>query len=434
MKSNTKNINIILKEVLEKVKPNEEELKSINDLLKDFISELEKNKKRLRINAQIFVGGSFAKKTLIKKDYYDIDIFVRFDKKYSKENLSNFVEKIIGKSSKNKGNKCEKVHGSRDYFRVKVRDDLFFEIVPVKKIKNQKEAENVTDLSYFHVNYVNKKLKGNILDEVLLAKAFCHATGCYGAESYIKGFSGYALELLIYHYKSFSKFIIAMTKVKDKEKLVIDSEKYYKNKAQVLMDINGAKLQSPIILVDPTHKQRNILAALSEETFKKFQLACRNFIKNPSQKAFENKGIDFEKIESDAKRKKLDFILLEATTNKQEGDIAGSKLLKFYNHLGNEIKRYFEIKSSGFEYSGKKTARFAFAVKKKSEILIKGPSTNQEKHVKRFKSAHKKTFVKNKRIYAKEKTDFQLRDFITRWKDSNIDRIKEMYIFGLKVL
>ena len=134
------------------------------------------------------------------------------------------------------------------------------------------------------------------------------------------------------------------------------------------------------------------------------------------------------------KKKKLDFILLEARTNKQEGDIAGSKLLKFYNHLGNEIKRYFEIKSCGFEYSGKKTARFSFAVKKKGDVLIKGPSTNQEKHVKRFRSSHKKTFVKNKRVYAKEKIDFKLRDFITRWKDSNIDRIKEMYILDLKVL
>ena len=35
---------------------------------------------------------------------------------------------------------------------------------------------------------------------------------------------------------------------------------------------------------------------------------------------------------------------------------------------------------------------------------------------------------------AKEKIDFKSRDFITRWKDSNIDRIKEMYILDLKVL
>ena len=58
-----------------------------------------------------------------------------------------------------------------------------------------------------------KKIKGKILDEIRLAKAFCHANGCYGAESYIKGFSGYALELLVYHYGSFQKFVKAITKL-----------------------------------------------------------------------------------------------------------------------------------------------------------------------------------------------------------------------------
>jgi len=52
-----------------------------------------------------------------------------------------------------------------------------------------------------------------ILDEIRIAKAFCYANNCYGAESYISGFSGYALELLVYHYKSFLKFIKSMVKL-----------------------------------------------------------------------------------------------------------------------------------------------------------------------------------------------------------------------------
>src|SRR3989344_1191641 len=238
-----KNTNSVLKEALEKVKPNEEELRIINSLIKEFIKLLEKGKKSLKISAEIFVGGSSAKGTIIKKEHYDIDVFIRFDKKYfgsdKKSNVSDLTEKML-KNTKNK----QKIHGSRDYFRIKASKNLFFEIVPVKKIKNQKEAENITDLSYFHVNYVKRKLKVKFLDEVRLAKAFCHAAGCYGAESYIKGFSGYALELLIYHYRSFLKFIAAMSKVNAREKLVIDTEKQYKN--IVLMNLNAAKLQSPI--------------------------------------------------------------------------------------------------------------------------------------------------------------------------------------------
>ena len=425
-----KNTNSVLKEALERVKPNEEELRIINSLIKEFIKLLEKGKKSLKISAEIFVGGSSAKGTIIKKEHYDIDVFIRFDKKYfgndKKGNVSDLTEKML-KNIKNK----QRIHGSRDYFRIKASKNLFFEIVPVKKIKNQKEAENITDLSYFHVNYVKRKLKVKFLDEVRLAKAFCHAAGCYGAESYIKGFSGYALELLIYHYGSFLKFIAAMSKVNAREKLVIDTEKQYKNKNIVLMDVNAAKLKSPVVLIDPTHKQRNVLAALSEETFKKFQKACTDFLKNPSIKSFENKGVDFETLKENAKKKKNEFVLLEAMTDRQEGDIAGSKLLKFYNHLAGEIIRHYEIKGRAFEYDNKKTAKFAFSVKRKKDVLRIGPRINDEKNVKRFKARHKKTFIKNGRVYAKESISFSLRRFLKNWIKKNRAKLKEMYIVNL---
>src|SRR3989344_3154439 len=317
-------MSLVLKEVLEKVKPTQEEIKEISIYLKNFLDKLESNKKKAKISAEIFVGGSFAKKTMIKKNHYDIDIFIRFDQKHMKQNLSDLTKKILGRIP------AERVHGSRDYFKVKVKDGLFFEVVPVKKIKNQKEAENVTDLSYFHVRYVNKNFNEKVLDEIRIVKAFCHANGCYGAESYIGGFSGYALELLTYNYGSFEKFLKAMTKTKTQEKLILDKEKQYKNKAQVLMDINTAKLHSPVILIDPTHKQRNVLAALSQETFEKFKKVSNDFLKGAKISFFEQKNVDVSKLGEKARGKGYETVLLEAKTNRQEGDIAGSKFLKFY--------------------------------------------------------------------------------------------------------
>ncbi len=259
-----RNVNSVLKEVLQRVEPSEEELKIIGDSLHEFLNQLNKRLKALKINAEIFLGGSFAKATIIKKDLYDIDIFVRFDKEHKENELSKLTGRIL-RGIKN----ASLIHGSRDYFRVNASKNLVFEIIPVKKIKNPKEAENITDLSYSHVNYIKRKLKNKkLLDEIRLAKAFCHANNCYGAESYIRGFSGYALELLVYHYGSFLKFIRAMSKIKDKK--VIDIEKHYTNKNQVLMDINASKLYSPVILIDPSYKQLNVLAAVYEETFKKF--------------------------------------------------------------------------------------------------------------------------------------------------------------------
>ena len=423
-----KKINFILKEVLQRVEPSEEELKIIEGSLHGFLNQLNKKLRISKINAEIFLGGSFAKGTIIKKDGYDIDIFVRFDKEHKENELSRLTGRIL-RGIKN----SSLIHGSRDYFRVNVSKNLIFEVIPVRKIKNPKEAENITDLSFAHVNYIKRKLKNKKLPgEIRLAKAFCHANNSYGAESYIRGFSGYALELLVYHYGSFLKFIRSMSKIKDKK--VIDIEKHYKNKNQVLMDINASKLYSPIILIDPTYKQRNVLAALSEETFKKFRKACQDFLKNPHPEMFESKKINLEKISKNAKKRGYEFALLKAKTNKQEGDIAGSKLLKFYKHLIHETERFFEIKGRGFEYQGKKSARYFFVVKKKKEILISGPEINDKKNVIKFKKKHKKAFVKNKRFYSKEKTNITLTAFIRDWKKKHRIRIKEMYITGLEVV
>ena len=257
------------------------------------------------------------------------------------------------------------MHGSRDYFKIRKSKSFVLEVVPVLRIKKPSEAENITDLSYFHVNYVKKKFPNKIFNEIILAKTFCHANKCYGAESYINGFSGYGLEVLVYYYGSFVKFVTAISKIKKGEKKVIDVEKHFKNRSEVLMDLNSSKLQSPIIFVDPTFKQRNVLAALSEETFQKFQKACKDFLKNPKIECFVEDKVDFKKLEDEAKRRKNDFILLNIKTNKQRGDIAGSKLLKFYKHLEKEISKCFNVNKSHFEYDNEKSARCFFSVKTK---------------------------------------------------------------------
>ncbi len=419
----------ILEEVLTKVNPSKEELNYINKFLKNFIAELEKKLKSTKINAEVFVGGSFAKKTLIKKDEYDIDIFVRFDEKYKGKNISELTEKAI-KKMKGTG-KISVIHGSRDYFRIN-EPSFFVEVVPVMKVKNPKNAENITDLSYFHVNYIRNKLKTEkMLEDVRLAKAFCHANKCYGAESYINGFSGYAIELLICYYGSFMNFIKAVSKIKEKE--IIDIEKIYKNKYEISMNLNSAKMSSPIVIIDPTYKERNALAALSKNTLEKFQKVCKKFLENPSEKFFEDEKVNLDKIKEGAKKNKMEFVLLKAKTNKQEGDVAGSKLIKFYRHLGDEIEKSYKIGQNGFEYNGKKESRSFFVVKNIGEVLISGPKTDDNKNVISFKKKHKNTFSKNGHIYAKEKVNKSAKEFLKNWKLKNKEKIKEMGITDLEI-
>lgn len=418
----------VLSEVLFEISPSKEELKEMNGIVNDFLRDISQRIRKERINVQAFVGGSFAKGTVTKKDSYDADIFLRFDKKYSEKEYGDYIRKIL------KGKKFETVHGSRDYFKIKVKDNFFIEIIPVKKISKPSEAENITDLSYSHVKYLKKAIKNKlILEEIKLAKAFCFANKVYGAESYIQGFSGYSLELLVNYYGGFEKMLKKLVKVKE-EKLIIDIEKFYPRKKNVLLDINESKLESPIILVDPTYKTRNVLAALSDESFRKFQEAARKFLKNPSKKDFELEKIDVEKVKKRALSSGKDFIEAEIATSKEPGDVAGTKLLKFYRHFVEEVSKYFIISNKGFNYNQKQSARFFIVAVPKKEIIFEGPFVSDKKNSERFMKEHSNITEKNRKLFAKEKIDFSLKEFFEKWKTKNKKKVREMYLTGLRMI
>lgn len=382
-----------------------------------------------KIGAEVFLGGSFAKGTLVKKNSHDIDIFVRFDWRY--EELSYELEKIVKAVSKKIKLKYEKMHGSRDYFRI-IKNKIYFEIIPVLKIAKPSEERNVTDLSYFHVNYVKKNVNPARAREIAIAKAFCKAQGVYGAESYIQGFSGYALECLVIYYGSFEKMLSALSKVENR--LILDPEKKYKKKDDILFSLNESKLKSPIVLVDPTWRERNVLAALSSESFKKFQEKAKEFLKKPSLDFFEDKEIDVRGIEKEAKRRKDEFLHIVIETDKQAGDIAGTKLKKFTNFIETEINQQFIVKRKEFMYDEKQKADVYFVLKSKGEIIKFGPPEKMETNARLFRMANKNVFVKNGQLRARVKINYSAKRFLEKWKEKYSKKIKEMEVTEFKAL
>lgn len=260
--------------------PSREEMKELRNKTKRFIRNFSNILARKQISARVFLGGSLAKGTLVKKEVHDVDIFVLF--KNEEDSLSEKLEKAVALVGEEY--KIEKIHGSRDYFQVSKLDypSVVFELIPVLSIRHPKEAKNVTDLSYFHVKYLRKSMPGELMPEVVLAKAFCKAQGVYGAESYISGFSGYALECLILYYGSFNGFVKAFAKMKTDKPVIIDPARYYPKKELLFIEMNESKRNGPVILVDPTWKERNVLAALSKESFEKIQKACVEYLQKPS--------------------------------------------------------------------------------------------------------------------------------------------------------
>jgi tRNA nucleotidyltransferase (CCA-adding enzyme) len=255
----------LLKKTIKRIRPVkmpevDSTIKKINSVLK---------------NARCVAGGSLAKKTNLRNDF-DIDLFARFDYSLRKKDLSNLLEKALKKVFK----KVERVHGSRDYFQVK--NKITFEIVPVLNIKSYKKAENVTDMSPFHVEYVNKKLNSKLRNEIRLAKQFCKSIRVYGAESYIQGFSGHVLDLLILYYGSFVQLLEQASVWGNR--VIIDVDKKLKDP---MKELNESKTVSPLIVVDPIQPDRNAAAALSQEKFELFKKKSREFLQKPSEKYFK---------------------------------------------------------------------------------------------------------------------------------------------------
>jgi len=394
---------IKLKQILEKeiglISLTKEEEKDLRNKVQEILKKLSKNK----INA--FVGGSLAKGTIIKKRTQDVDIFVVFNDEKELERLEEvLIKENLGYT---------KLHGSRDYFQIK-EDNIIFELIPTLKTKGK--LKNVTDLSLMHVRYVLSKLSKNkrLSDEIKLAKAFCYSQECYGAESYIRGFSGYSLEVLVIYFKGFINFLKGIQK-----EVLIDSEKFYKNKNSIKEELNENKLTSPVILIDPTYKNRNILAGLSEKTFKSFLKAANLFLRSPSIKFFEKQKLDIEKIKEQADKKKLVFLEIAFSTDKQEGDIAATKMKKFFDFIIKEFdKRSQKVMFEKFIYESGQESRGYIVLKENRELEIRGPPITLKDGVKGFKLSHKKTYEKKGFIFAKKQVYLEeIFNFLKKYED-----------------
>ncbi|VVB79284.1 CCA-adding enzyme [uncultured archaeon] len=387
----------VLINVLEKISLDPKEEKRINEVAKKVISKI----KKLGLKSEI--GGSLAKKTLIKKPKQDVDLFVQLK---DKKDLDKFYSKI-----KTLDLEGQFLHGSRDYYTFNT-EGVQFEIIPIVKFKKPELAENVTDFSLTHVNFIKKEINKNkkLANEIKLAKAFCHAQNVYGAESYIGGFSGYALEVLVCHYGSFPNLLKNVSKEK-----IIDPKKQFKNKNDIMRELNQSKLTSPIILIDPTYKYRNVCAGLSQDTFDEFLKSAEEFLAKPSEEFFIKKEFNSEKFFEKAKKQNNTAIKLSFATEKQEGDIAGTKMKKLFKFFLEELERKEQnVVESEFIYEKGQNSVAYLSIKIKPELEIQGPKNISEmkEAIEKFKKVRGKIYFSKGFAMAKEK--FNLEDFFKK--------------------
>jgi tRNA nucleotidyltransferase (CCA-adding enzyme) len=355
-----------------------------------FIKQLKQVLQKSKLSAQVFVGGSFAKGTLVVKEVYDVDIFIRM-KQVTPATIDS-LERALALLTL----PFTRVHGSRDYFQIPVSSSLIFELVPVKAIARPAAMENVTDLSYFHVSYVQKQMTKKLGQEIALAKAFCASAGVYGAESYINGFSGYALECLLIRYKTFNAFLKTLGKVKGT--LIIDPAKHYRSSGELMREMNESRRSGPLIIVDPTWKQRNVAAALSHESFARFQQRAGAYLKKAHERFFQEEVLDVARFGQEAHKQKGHLLTLSLETEKQAGDIAGTKLKKVHRLVVSLLSERFTLLKEVFQYGRGQTSTSYFILTQK-EVVQQGPLLSMIKHAQAFKKLHPKALVKKGRYH-----------------------------------
>lgn len=382
--------------VLSRITPKPQDEEELHALIKSLSAQLMQAADRAGVAVEVCPGGSTAKGTHLAGNF-DIDIFVRF--KTDHKNLSDLLELMLTDLDIT----FERVHGSRDYFTF-TQGKYVFEIVPVKYVDSPTQADNVTDMSPLHVQWITKQITPELCKAIRLAKQFCKAIQVYGAESYINGISGHVLDILVIYYGGFEALLQAVSNWG--EKTILDPENRHEN---VLADLNKAKLISPLIVIDPIDPERNAAAALSKEKYNVFRKCARQFLESPDETYFQLPHFDKALLER-KKQYDEDLFIIAMTPQKGKKDVVITKILKVFEFLHRHLQLYdFNVRLADWFVDTTACYLYFFIDKQElSETMEReGPPIDNFQGVERFKEVHKdNVYEKNERLYVTVRRDF----------------------------
>ena len=260
------------KAILEDIKPTAEEKQHVDKVSLDIMNFLQKACDERGIDAKVALVGSVAKNTALKGKS-DIDIFIAFpldtDKKYLKDKGLELAHLCCDEF----GGKAQHHFASHPYVTT-VIGDCEVDIVPCYAIEDGSQLKSAVDRTILHTRYVKENLKKSQEEEVLLLKRFMAMTGTYGSEFKVGGFAGYLCELLIINYGDFESTL--KSAINWKYGHTIDLEGYG----------TAGNFKDPLIVIDPTDKNRNVGAALRLDKMAEFIQSARNYIFSDNKKDY----------------------------------------------------------------------------------------------------------------------------------------------------
>ena len=258
--------------ILDDIKPTLDEKQHIDKVSFSIMNFLQDTCDSEGIDAKVTLVGSVAKNTALKGKS-DIDIFIAFPLHKDKKELKRIGLDLAHKCCDEFDGTAQHHFASHPYVTADI-EDCEVDIVPCYAIENGDQLKSAVDRTILHTRYVKQNLSKDQEDEVLLLKRFMAMTGTYGSEFKVGGFAGYLCELLIIYYGNFENTLKAAINWKFGQ--IIDLEEYGTAK----------KFKDPLIVIDPTDKNRNVGAALRLDKMAEFIQSARNYIFSDNKKDY----------------------------------------------------------------------------------------------------------------------------------------------------
>jgi tRNA nucleotidyltransferase (CCA-adding enzyme) len=380
-----------LSDVLSAIKPDPKQMREEVDFAERLLKRIASKAPR---GCDVVLTGSIAKRTFLK-DRRDIDIFVLFDRSFPREELEPTIKKLVSKAFPRVGYQLSYAEHPYARFHYEGRR---IDLVPAYKITKAAQRVSAVDRSVLHTRFIKKSLKAAQRDDVLLLKQFLISNELYGAEIKVEGFSGYLCELLILQHGGFMRLVRAAAKWK--APVFMDVGKLYIKK-----EIPGAMERfGHLTAIDPTDKDRNVAAAVSEKNLRRFTILCRAFLKKPSKEHFFRKPETFEQKLSKV-RVGTGFLLSMPRPNVVD-DVLWGQLHRMMRQMEDSLEDFSPKKMLAEDTQHLvRIAMFLDKDKLPSKILVQGPPLEMKEHMKKFRKKHPKArFKKSKgKLYAEVK-------------------------------
>ncbi len=286
--------------VLEGNMPSTDEMKSI----KAASSKLMKKAGEIIIEMGMdevmpMLAGSVAKGTMTRNP--DLDLFLLFP--------PETPEKLLEKKGLKIGRKLldspERKYTQHPYLTGHFMG-MRCDVVPCLHLPKGHKVVTAVDRTPHHTAYINSRVSGTLLEEIIMLKSFFKGIGVYGAEDTVQGFSGYLVEILVLYFGGFSKTVEYLSGLKLEgsapggceeimgpvsrqgalDIVLFDTPELVDEPPGSRDDYARSFGKDALIVIDPVDPSRNVASPISRETLDYTVRASRSLITTPSRYFF----------------------------------------------------------------------------------------------------------------------------------------------------